>query len=82
MPAISWLYIIKKQESHLFLISRQFHIMLPFVHGYNCHESCFFFARKGLVFVAALRFDGYISQAFAYLDEPWTRRERGDFIVW
>ena len=42
----------------------------------------FFFARKGLVFVAALRFDGYISQAFAYLDEPWTRRKRGDFIVW
>ena len=42
MPAISWLYIIKKQESHVFLISRQFHIMLPFVHGYNCHESCFF----------------------------------------
>ena len=47
MPAISWLYIIKKQESHLFLISRQFHIMLPFVNGYNCHESCFFFCEEG-----------------------------------
>ena len=51
-------------------------ILTSFSHGLRAILDV---GRVGLKISHRPRFDGYISQAFAYLDEPWTRGKSVQF---